>query len=214
MEEPIGERTSGTVHALEALLTNFLFVNWDEAMRLLNEQYDKIVAAARLEKAAERERALHNLEQELFVFKADVSDPARLAASFFEGRSPRKTMGRNMGKVLAALMLPAFDAGIRAATRARTRAEIGQLGFALAAYRALHNEYPERLHLLVPQYVAELPADPFTDRALHYARDEDGRGFLLYSVGPNGIDEGGLTQDSALPADDIPLQIPADPERK
>lgn len=40
----------------------------------------------------------------------------------------------------------------------------------------------------MPKYVTELPKDVFNDAQLHYRRE--GNGFLLYSVGANGRDDG------------------------
>jgi hypothetical protein len=65
------------------------------------------------------------------------------------------------------------------------------LAFALAGYRADHmGKYPPTLAELAPAYIDVLPKDPFTDGDLHYK--SDGEGYLLYSVGPNGKDDGGL----------------------
>ena len=44
----------------------------------------------------------------------------------------------------------------------------------------------------MPKYVAVVPKDIFSGGALHYKPQADG--YLLYSVGPNGIDDGGRNQ--------------------
>jgi hypothetical protein len=49
--------------------------------------------------------------------------------------------------------------------------------------------YPATLCELRPAYLAEMPIDPFNDHEFHYRREDDG--YLLYSVGPNGKDDGG-----------------------
>ena len=89
---------------------------------------------------------------------------------------------------------------------ARARDALGQLGFALSAYRADHAAFPESLDVLAPKYIAQVPKDLYTDQPLRYKRQGDG--FLLYSVGPNGADDGGRTVASQPPGDDIALQIP------
>ncbi len=68
------------------------------------------------------------------------------------------------------------------------RFELDKLGFALAAYRADHGAYPAKLADLTPNYVAEVPKDIFNDSELHYRLE--GKGYLLYSVGVNGKDDG------------------------
>jgi hypothetical protein len=88
--------------------------------------------------------------------------------------------------------------------------EIALLTTALAiqAYYKQHNANPQTLKALCPQYLAQVPADPFQPAApLHYAEyrsrspwvDDSpyliGRAplpnFLLYSVGPDGKDQNG-----------------------
>lgn len=61
---------------------------------------------------------------------------------------------------------------------------------ALERYRIAHGSYPDSLASLVPAYAEKLPTDVFTGKPLRYQRTEDG-GFLLYSVGWDGKDDGG-----------------------
>src|SRR5262249_49153376 len=48
---------------------------------------------------------------------------------------------------------------------------------------------PIGLELLVPQYLRRLPIDPFSGAALVYR--PQGTNWLLYSIGPDGLDDGG-----------------------
>ena len=73
------------------------------------------------------------------------------------------------------------------------RFELTKLAFALAEYRARHGSYPAKLADLVPKYVAAVPQDIFSGGALHYTLQGDG--YLLYSVGPNGKDDGGRNRE-------------------
>lgn len=66
---------------------------------------------------------------------------------------------------------------------------------ALETYRAKHGSYPASLSDLSPGTLTKLPDDPFSPGApLRYRKTE--KGFVLYSVGPDGIDDGGR----AIPA--------------
>ena len=58
----------------------------------------------------------------------------------------------------------------------------------MASYRADHGTYPAKLADLAPVYVVEVPKDIFDDSDLHYRLE--GNGYLLYSVGVNGRDDG------------------------
>ena len=50
--------------------------------------------------------------------------------------------------------------------------------------------YPVSLDALVPRYLDRVPTDPMTGGPLRYSRTQDGR-FRLYSVGLDGLDDGG-----------------------
>ncbi|MBI3463711.1 MAG: hypothetical protein HY000_11740 [Planctomycetes bacterium] len=56
-------------------------------------------------------------------------------------------------------------------------------------YRRRHGRLPERLEDVVPEFLPAVPEDPFTGQPLRYAI-EDG-GFVVYSVGPDGVDDRG-----------------------
>jgi hypothetical protein len=66
---------------------------------------------------------------------------------------------------------------------------IARVAMALLAYRNEHREYPERLDVVREGSPPSLFEDPFTSQPLVYRRD--GAGFVLYSVGPDGTDDGG-----------------------
>ncbi len=68
------------------------------------------------------------------------------------------------------------------------------LEFALHAYRLEHGSYPVTLEKLTPVYLESIPSDPFgTGESLHYQRT--GKGYKLYSCGPNGKDDHGSIDD-------------------
>ena len=66
---------------------------------------------------------------------------------------------------------------------------------ALRAYRLEHGKYPSTLSTLVPGYLKVAPHDPLTvDAILKYRPTRNG--YLLYSVGPDGKDDGGVPIDT------------------
>ncbi len=87
-------------------------------------------------------------------------------------------------------LLPAFT-GVRL-IEAKADAENALLlvTLALRAYRLDHGAYPASLAALTPAYLPSVPADPFAASGpLRYKRT--GAGYVLYSVGPDGKDDGG-----------------------
>ncbi|MBS0205346.1 MAG: hypothetical protein JSS49_20775 [Planctomycetes bacterium] len=84
-------------------------------------------------------------------------------------------------------------------------------GFALAACRAEQGSYPKNLDELVPEFLTAVPLDKYTDKPLIYTPLENG--FLVYSVGANGMDDGGQ-ESNGRKVDDIGLQVPIPPDAK
>jgi hypothetical protein len=68
---------------------------------------------------------------------------------------------------------------------------------AIRRYVLAEGSPPESLAVLVPKYLSAVPQDPFGDGPLVYRRTADG--YLLYSVGANGTDDGGqrVSRDEA-----------------
>jgi hypothetical protein len=94
---------------------------------------------------------------------------------------------------------------------ARFRRRNLHVAFALAAYHAESSRYPAQLEDLAPKYLATIPDDLFSGQALHYGLTE--KGYLVYSVGVNGVDEGGRQYDDEPPGDDLNVRMPL-PELK
>jgi len=62
--------------------------------------------------------------------------------------------------------------------------------------------YPEKLSELSPDPLAALPVDPFSGEPFIYHRQGD-LTYVLYSVGPNGTDDGGRPADAGQENGDI-----------
>jgi hypothetical protein len=73
------------------------------------------------------------------------------------------------------------------AHQARLRCLIAAL--AAERYRRAHGRWPESLDRLTPEWLADVPPDPFTGRPLRSARLADG--LVIYSLGYDGKDDGG-----------------------
>jgi hypothetical protein len=73
----------------------------------------------------------------------------------------------------------------------QTMANEGAVACALERYRLTHGEFPETLAELAPQFIDNLPHDLIGGQALKYRRVDGGQ-FLLYSIGWNETDDGGV----------------------
>ena len=75
--------------------------------------------------------------------------------------------------------------------RAQTADRVLMLRFALRAHQLEHNgALPPNLQALVPSYIRSVPFDPFgKSESLRYKTD--GKTYALWSIGPDGRDDGG-----------------------
>ena len=85
--------------------------------------------------------------------------------------------------------------------RKQARYRILRVELALAGYRLEYGAYPERLAELAPEHIDVLPEDPFSGKPLVYRLTP--KGYLLYSIGPNGVDDDGKTFGASTNADDV-----------
>ena len=86
------------------------------------------------------------------------------------------------------------------ASEAEAQRRIIVTAIALERYRARQGRYPDELRKVVPEFLKEEPVDFMDGKALRYRLGEDGR-FVLYSVGLDGVDDGGSAGEEARPAD-------------
>jgi hypothetical protein len=93
--------------------------------------------------------------------------------------------------IFAKMMLPAYSRVPQKAAFAQSEVDMAMLACALERYRLAEGQYPEELNALVPRFVAVLPHDIINGQPLKYRRADNGR-FILYSVGWNEKDDGGV----------------------
>ena len=81
------------------------------------------------------------------------------------------------------------------------------IAIALAQYHRAHGSYPAELAGLAPKYLPAVPLDRFSGKALIYR--PAGNGFLLYSVGRNGVDDKGHEWMEGFEGDDLSVRVPS-----
>jgi len=91
---------------------------------------------------------------------------------------------------LAVRFVPNYLHAMQALAKSQTLVNEALVVCGLERYRLLHGNYPETPDALVPQFVEKLPRDIFGGQPLKY-RVEGGK-FVLYSIGWNETDEGGV----------------------
>jgi hypothetical protein len=102
------------------------------------------------------------------------------------------TLGRwSPWNIWASLAIPNFTKATLTTAKNQTFVNEAQVACALERYHLAHGDYPETLDALLPQFMDQLPHDLIGGQSLHYRRTDDGK-FLLYSVGWNEKDDGGV----------------------
>jgi hypothetical protein len=93
-------------------------------------------------------------------------------------------------KTQAIMIFPAISASTRKIAAIQASVDLARVACALERYRLVHDEYPETLDALAPQFIAQLPHDIINGLPLHYRLEANDQ-FVLYSVGWNETDDGG-----------------------
>lgn len=127
---------------------------------------------------------------------------AQIAA--LESRLTEKRPG-----ILSSVILPTLSGAFRAEARSQARHRAAQVAVAATRVRLETGSLPENLAALVPSEFPALPLDLFASgQPLRYRKTEDA--LLIYSVGPNGVDDGGPSvpaADNEQSNDDVGLRL-------
>lgn len=158
------------------------------------------------------------IDAELRLMWTKIGQPSALARGVIS-RTKRSELA---AAVMLSVFLPAMSTATDAEDRANMRLDLARFAAALAVYRAEYDRYPAKLSDLVPTVVDAIPQDVYSGQPPVYVVDEDGGGYLLYSVGRNGMDDGGtdeagrivegawigLEEESSRDGDDLVIRLP------
>lgn len=106
------------------------------------------------------------------------------------------TMLNRIRYQFASVMSPSADAVFGASARGTATANCADVALAIEQFHRANGKLPQTLAQLVPQHLAVVPIDPMDGQPLRYVVREDG--YLLYSVGRNKVDDGGVMGDDQL----------------
>jgi len=93
--------------------------------------------------------------------------------------------------ILAAIATPNWTRAWLTTAFNQTKLDEARLVCALERFHRANQRYPETLQALLPALEKEIPTDVIDGQPLHYRLTESGE-FLLYSVGWNEKDDGGM----------------------
>jgi hypothetical protein len=96
--------------------------------------------------------------------------------------------GRVKG-LLNRFLLPTLKCCYQAGAQADAWYQVLRLGLAAERYRLQNGRLPAQLNELVPDFIPAIPLDPFDGKPMKMKRAD--RSLIVYSVGPDGVDNGG-----------------------
>lgn len=130
-----------------------------------------------------------------------------------EAESVRVDFNR-LRRPVSAVMLPSLSRAVLVHYRGIAHRRMAAIALAIRLYEVDHGRRPRELSELVPQYLAAVPIDPIANdgRPITYAQLADGA--ILYSLGDNGLDDGGLERvgPNRKPREDWDLVFHLDPK--
>ncbi len=181
-------------------------IDWDPALRNTNRWHDRIIAALRIEGRPARKKELEKLEQEMETLKKTTPKAETLLKRILDTGKADSDLDKTIGDFLVSTFVPTVHQDHEGADRCEQTRRNVLVAFALASHQRDNGAYPKQLSELAPKYLAEVPNDLFSGKALIYRPAE--KGYILYSVGVNGKDEGGRWDDDDPPGDDLRVRIP------
>jgi hypothetical protein len=207
---------------------DYMTFDWNALLVEANHRHDRFAAVGRLPNWEAKMQEIDLIDQELVASNSRLHDPR----SWIAGAFSRTARSRMFADTIMDWWLPPLSACLTAEDRSNTQIDLAQLAAALAVYRTEHGTYPDSIEQLVPDVVPNVPTDLYHSQPFIYQRNGDG--YLLYSTGPNGTDDGGSneqreilagneigwTEDDAteelrqqIPAgaDDIAIRVPRPP---
>ena len=128
---------------------------------------------------------------------------AQLEADLKNMQLHRIPLIRTRSKLLAEYLffntVSALNGLLGAFTRIEAENEMLKIALALEHAKRVRGEYPANLDALVPTYFLMTPLDPYTGRASFVYKLTPGgeHPFVLYSLGPNAKDDGGLPMEKS-----------------
>lgn len=102
--------------------------------------------------------------------------------------------GANWRYPMSKSIIPSVDDFAGAVGRGTARREVARAAIAVERFRRANGHLPNGLKELVPEYLPQALIDPFTGGPLHWVASGDE--YRVYSVGHNGLDEGGVVEEA------------------
>ena len=112
----------------------------------------------------------------------------------------------NASSLAANMVMPSWPKAMRTAADTKARLVALKAALAIEQFRlANNNALPPNLDALVPDYCSSVPRDPFDEQPLRYKKLP--RGYVVYSIGADGVDNGGAERTNRKSMSDYDVTI-------
>jgi hypothetical protein len=151
----------------------------------------------RLALTAWRVTGLKQLDKRVFLeafehqlTNAPLNSPERLWAVEAAGSNAIQQIHAFPPKIVSGILFPSFSRAAQRFCQLDAHRDSALTAVAIERFRRAHDgALPETLQQLVPTWLPKIPADIFDGQPLRYRRLD--RGYVVYSVGPDRLDDGG-----------------------
>lgn len=169
------------------------------ALRDANAAYDEMLEVFMADNYAQYAEQNAAYEAGLAAGLDDADSAALVAASGGEVDDTvvAEDATRLVVQGMQTMLMPAVGAARRTEYAGIVRNDLAQAALAAERFRLAHGRLPVSIDELNRHQPALDVVDRFNGETLRYVPDEDRHGYTLYSLGPNGVDDGGLDDRNA-----------------
>ncbi len=150
------------------------------------------------------------LKNDVATYRDNMRQLTVLAGKpYYETKEEWEALEQKLGSrpqgILSKVTLSALTSLARAIARGEAQRGVARVGLAMCRYRAAKRAFPETLQELVPEFIPAVPRDPFDGQPLRLKSTE--QELVIYSIGPNGEDDGGVPFDKEEQTGDITFRL-------
>ena len=198
---------SAAYDALNRAIHEGLAARLAPTLRKANAFYDRTVAAMRADTYQQVARQAGLIERELEARDDRVQALFASLAKLPVAQQNEALAKASADVVLTTLVFSTSVGANEAEVSMNAYERLEPVAIALNAYRGQHDRYPRTLDALIPAYLDAVPTDPFTGEPIRYRLTDDAA--VVYSVGPDMADDGGVPNEEDLWEGDLVFRLPA-----